>query len=425
MRSVADQLAAILGAVGPVAPLDVVLADAAGCVLAEDLTAEHDVPPVALAGCDGYALRAEDVSDGRKPDGEARLPVVVDARPTSPAPVRLVPGTAVLVAAGAPLPIGADAVVPAERTDRGRAHVVVRGGATVGEHIRVAGQDAEVGAVVLRRGSRLAARHLAIAAALGLGRLWVHPAPRVVVVPVGDELVEPGRKLTDGTVHDSLGVALMAGARDAGTAAIRVGPVADDRAALHEVLADQMVRADVLVLTGGLSGGPWDTVADVLAPMGEVRFEQVALTPGRRIGFGLLWADEERDSTPDGDASPGEGGARRGGVPVFALPGHPVAALTSFELFVRPALRSMAGYTELYRPSVTATLTAELRSPVGLRQLVPATLDGRPVAGYRVTPALDPLSLAALATSNALIIVGERVSTVGVGEDVTCMILEG
>ena len=186
MRSVSDQLAAVLGSVGPVAPLDVVLADAAGCVLAEDLTAERDLPPVALAGCDGYALRTVDLAPNAQGAAEARLPVVADARTTSPGPVRLVPGTAVLVAAGAPLPLGADAVVPAERTDRGRAHVVVRGGATVGEHVRPAGQDAAAGLMVLRRGTRLAARHLAIAAALGRGRLWVHPAPRVVVLSVGE-----------------------------------------------------------------------------------------------------------------------------------------------------------------------------------------------------------------------------------------------
>jgi molybdopterin molybdotransferase len=426
MRSVADQLAAVLGAVGPVVPLDVVLADAAGCVLAADLTARQDVPPVALAGCDGYAVRAEDVvPSGQRLGAEARLPVVLDARPTSPAPVRLVPGTAVLVAAGAPLPLGADAVVPAERTDRGRAHVVVRGGATAGEHVRPAGRDAAVGAVVLRGGTRLAARHLAIAAALGQGRLWVHPAPRVVVVSVGDELVEPGRRLTDGTVHDSLGVSLVAAAHDAGTTAIRVGPVPDDRSALREVLADQMVRADLLLLTGGLSGGPWDTVADVLAPMGTVRFDQVALTPGRRLGFGTLRTDGDADAASDDDG-PGDGPARPR-IPVFALPGHPVAALTSFEMFVRPALRSMAGYTSLHRSSVTAASTVELRSPAGLRQVVPATLRGTPASGYRVAPVGDPdqVSLSALAASNALMILTERVSTVRVGDTVTCMVLEG
>ena len=425
MRSVPEQLAAVLGAVGPVAPLDVVLADAAGCVLAEDLTAEHDVPPGALAGCDGYALRVEDLAPSAPGDAEARLPVVADARPTSPGPVRLVPGTAVLVAAGAPLPLGADAVVPAERTDRGRAHVVVRGGATVGEHVRPVGQDAGAGATVLRRGTRIAARHLAVAAALGRGRLWVHPAPRVVVVSVGDELVEPGRRLTGGTVPDSLGVALVAAARDAGTVAIRVGPVPDDRAVLHETLADQMVRADVLLLTGGLSGGPWDTVADVLAPMGEVRFDQVALTPGRRLGFGVLRADRDGADRGDDAAASGPGGGSRDAVPVFALPGHPVAALTSFEIFVRPALRAMAGYTDLYRPSVMATCTAELRSPAGLRQVVPATLGGTSVSGYRVAATGEPVSLAALAASNALMILGEQVTTVRVGDTVSCMILEG
>ena len=412
MRSVSDHLEAVLEAVVPVAPLDVVLADADGCVLARDVTATHDLPPVPLAGHDGYAVRSQDV--GQADQSGLRLPVMADARPDS-AQVRLVPGTAVLVAAGAPLPLGADAVVPAERTDRGRAQVVLTGSVAAGEHVRPAGQDAAAGGVVLRRGTRIAARHLAVAAALGLGRLWVHPAPRVVVVTVGDELVEPGRR-SDG-VHDSLGVALVAAAREAGASAVRVGPIPDDRAALHEVLADQMVRADVLLVTGGLSGGPWDTVADVLASMGEVRFDQVALTPGRRQGFGSLRAEQVDDA-----AAAGSGG--RPGVPVFALPGHPVAALTSFEMFIRPALRSMAGYAALHRTSVTAAATSELRSPAGLRQVVPATIVGNPASGYRVAPAGDPVSLAALAGANALMIVAEQVSTVRTGDPVACMILE-
>lgn len=440
MRSVSDQLAAVLGAVRPVPPLDVVLADAEACVLAADVTAEGDVPPIARAGGDGYAVRTQDAGAPGDP-AEVRLPVVADARATSPAPVRMVPGTTVLVAAGAPLPIGADAVVPTERTDRGRAHVVLRGGATPGEHIRSVGQDAAAGTVVIRRGTRLAARHLAVAAALGRGRLWVHPAPRVVVITVGDELVEPGRRLTEGKTHDSLGVALVAAAHDAGAQAVRVGPVTDDRAVLREVVADQLVRADVLVLTGGLSGGPWDTVADLLAPMGTVRFDQVALTPGRRQGFGTLWAVDADDgvvadahvddarAADRRDPAPGSTGVAgtRAVVPVFALPGHPMAALTSFEVFVRPALRSMAGYGSLYRPSVSATATRELGSPDGVRQVVPGALSGTPATGYRVTPLTEPgqVSLSALARANALIVIPEQVSAVRVGDAVACMILEG
>ena len=434
MRSVSDQLAAVLAAARPVSPLDVVLADADGCILAEDVTAPQDVPAWAVAGCDGYAVRSADVGTrgpGAVPD--TTLPVVHDAPVTATAAMRHVPGTAILVAAGAPMPHGADCVVPVEQTDRGRAQVLVRGGAEPGEHIRPAGQDAPAGEVVLHAGTRLASRHLAVAAAMGRGRLRVHPAPRVVVVSVGDELVEPGRTRRDGTTFDADGHALAAAVKGTGASAVRVGPVSDDRAHLREVLADQLVRADLLVITGGLSAGPWDTVTDVLAPLGTVRFDQVAMTPGRRQGFGTVRAADEET---DGFVGASGAGARDGlgvgdegspgGVPVFALPGHPVAALISFEVFVRPALRAMAGHADLFRPSLRAAVTRPWASPAGRREFVPATVTGSPSQGYVVTPVGEPgqVSLRALAGANALAVVGEDTTLVRAGDSLACLVLE-
>ncbi|HWS56967.1 MAG TPA: gephyrin-like molybdotransferase Glp [Actinotalea sp.] len=416
MRTVAEHLSAVLAAARPVAPLDVVLADADGCILAEDVTAPRDVPRWTVAGCDGYAVRSADVGPpGPGPAREVVLPVVADVHVTAGAPLRLVPGTAVLIAAGGPLPVGADAVVPLERTDRGRARVVLRGGVEPGEHLRPAGEDLGAGAAALDAGTRLAARHLAVAAALGRGRLRVHPAPRVVVLSIGDELVEPGRARPDGTVHDVDGPALAAAVKEAGASAVRVGPVGDDRAALREILADQLVRADLLVLTGGLSPGPWDTVTDVLAPLGTVRFDQIAMTPGHRQGFGTVKAE--------GD----EGDDAVVGVPVFALPGHPVAAQVSYEVFVRPALRAMAGHSALYRPTVRAASTRPWASPAGRRQFVPATVTGSPTEGYLVTPVGDPahVSLGALGRANALVVVGEDTTRVRAGDTLACLVLDG
>ncbi|WP_199422981.1 molybdopterin molybdotransferase MoeA [Actinotalea solisilvae] len=448
MRSVSEHLAAVLDAARPVVPLDVVLADADGCILAEDVTAPADVPARAVAARDGYAVRAADVGarGGPAPVPDVTLPVVDDAPVTAPVALRLVPGATVLVAAGGPLPQGADAVVPLARTDRGRARVVVRGGADPGENVRRVGHDAAAGSVVLREGTRLGARHLSLAAAVGRGRVRVHPAPRVVVVTVGDELVEPGRLARPGTVHDADAHALAAAVREAGATAVRVGPVGDDRNALREVLADQLVRADLLLLTGGLSDGPWDTVTDVLAPLGTVRFDQVAMTPGRRQGFGtVLPSDEEalwpasgggtstlREGSDGGDGGDGRGdagagGGRDAGVPVFALPGHPVEALVSFEVFVRPALRAMAGQPELFRPSVRAAAARSWASPRGLRQFVPATVTGSPTEGYVVAPVGDPAApaLTDLATANALAVVGEDTTVVRAGDTLACLVLEG
>lgn len=421
MRSVSDQVAALLAAARPMSPLDVVLADAAGCVLAEDLVAERDVPAVPLADRDGYAVRSTDA-----PGWDVVLPVVADALATS-ARTHLAPGSALLVAAGAPLPLGADAVVALADTDRGRARVTLRGGVRPGEGVRAAGLDARAGRLLLPEGTRLGPRHVALAAALGRGRLWVRPAPRVVVVTVGDELVDAGRPLRDGTVHDAAGHALVGAARDAGANAVRVGPVADDRAVLREVLADQLVRADLLLVCGGLGSGPSDTVADVLAPLGAVRVDRVAMTPGGRFGFGRVSASgaDPGDGGQD-DGGQDDGGQDDAGVLVVALPGQPVAALVSFEVVVRPAIRAMAGYAELFRPTVRATLTAPIASPAGHTQLVPGSVLGSPSEGYTVAPIDDPeqVSLAALARANALIAIAEDTGLVHAGESVPCMVLE-
>ncbi|MBC7292426.1 MAG: molybdopterin molybdotransferase MoeA [Actinotalea sp.] len=406
MRSVHDQLAAVLAAARPVAPLDVVLADAAGCVLAEDVVVGADVPDRDVAACDGYAVRTVDLvppgGTGAPPD--VTLAVLEDVGVGAVAPGRLVERSAALVASGAPLPPGADAVVPLGRTDRGRARVVVRGGARPRENVRRAGSDLAAGEVVVRQGTRVAARHLAAVAAAGRGRVRVHPRPRAVVLTVGDELVEPGRPLRPGGVHDADAHALAAAVQDAGAAAVRVGPVPDDRARLREVIEDQLVRADLLVLAGGLSPGPWDTVTDVLAPLGTVRLDQVAMTPGGRIAFGTV--DD---------------------VPVVALPGRPVEAVVAHEVFLRPALRAMAGHADLFRPSVRAAVALPWASPAGQRQFVPATLAGGPLDGYTVTPVGDPgrVSLADLARANALAVVGEDTTTVRAGDTLACLVVDG
>jgi molybdopterin molybdotransferase len=408
VRSVQDQLAAVLAGVGPVAPLDVMLADAVGCILAADVVAPCDLPGYALAERDGYALASGDTA--RAGSGHAlHLPVVHDIHVDAPAPLRLVPGQAVRIASGAPLPFGADAVVPVDETDHGLASVLVNRPGVPGEHVRPAGADVRGGEVVLAAGTRLGARQLAVAAAIGLGRVTVHPRLRVVVLSIGDELVEPGAPLRDGNVHDVNGPALTSAVADTGAAAVRVTIAHDEPVSLREAIEDQLVRADLLLTTGGLSESSLDTVKDVLGSLGTVRFARIAMTPGHRQGFGHV------------------GGERAaGGVPIFALPGHPVAAYISFEVFVRPALWAVAGRPELFRPSVQAVATSGWPSPGGLRQFVPATLVGNRDDGFEVTPIGDPaeLSVVALSRANALVVVPEQDVTVHAGDRVHCMVLE-
>ena len=411
MRSVQEHLAAVLALVGPVEPLDVVLHDAAGCVLAVDVVAPADVPQVAVADCDGYAVRAGRGGPdrpGRAAPGVSALPVVADLRPGPDVPPMLVPGQVVRIGSGAPLPAGADAVVPLEATDRGTVAVALPHDVVPGQHVRVAGHDVRAGTVVLAAGTRLGARQLGLAAAVGRSRLAVHPSPRVVLLAVGDELVEPGTRVGPGQVHESNRFALEAAVGDAGATPIRVPIVGDDRAVLRETVEDQLVRADVVVVTGGLSELAHDTVKDVLPLLGDVRVDRVAMAPGRRFGLGTLHG-------------PGRD------VPVLALPGEPVAATVAFEVLVRPALRTMAGRSVIYRPSVPAVVSQGWRSPEGLRQFVPATVVGDPETGYAATVLGDPdlPALADVARADAFVVVPEAQRTVDAGQVLQCLVLDG
>ena len=432
MRSVQEQLAAVLAAVRPVTPLDVVLADAAGCILAQDVRVPADVPSRHVAACEGYAVLAQDTEPGLA--GDAVLPVAHEVHAADREPLRLVPGQAVRIATGGPLPVGADAVIPLADTDRGAVRVAIRRPVRSRAHVRWAGVDARAGDTVLHVGQRIGAPQLASAASLGLRRLRVHPRPRVVVISIGDELVEPGTPLHGGVVADANSHALAAAIVAAGATAVRAGIVPDEHSALREALEDQLVRADLVVLTGGLGDGARDTVGDVLSPYGTVRFDHVALEPGVRHGFGMLHVGGVGDLSSAGPTAAhaldddGPGGTYDDDVvPVFALPGNPVAAQVGFEVFVRPALRAMSGEGELYRPSVTAVATYGWESPAGLRQFVPATLHGDPREGYRVSTIGDPLmpGIGHLASANAFAVVPEDVTRVAPGDRVACMVLDG
>jgi len=332
--------------------------------------------------------------------------VVAAIRPGPDLSMRLVAGQAVRIGSGAPLPAGADAVVPLEVTDRGVAEVSVPRGISAGDNVREAGHDVRAGTVVLPGGTRLGARQLGLAAAAGRSRLTVHPSPRVVLVAVGDELVEPGALAAPGQVHESNRYALEAAVHDAGCTPILAPVVGDDHALLRETLEDQLVRADVVVVTGGLSELAHDTVKDVLPLLGDVRVDKIAMTPGGRFGLGVL------DGT-------------RGGVPVMALPGDPVAATVAFEVLVRPALRTMAGQAQIYRRSVPATVDRGWASPDKMRQFVPAVVVGDVETGYSATVLGDPdhPALADVARADVLVVVPEADQMVYQSRTLPCMVL--
>jgi len=399
VRSVDEHLAEVLQVVQPLAPLEVGLLDAHGCTLAEDVVAAMPLPGFDNSAMDGYAVRAADVTQA-----PTVLHVVGDV-PAGPAsPLRVQQGLCVRIMTGAMLPPGADTVVPVEHTDGGIAQVRIDQVPRPGQHVRRAGEDVQAGETVLANGSVLGAAQIGLAAAVGRARLFVRPKPRVVVLATGDELVEPGRPLLPGQIYDSNSVALTAACTEAGAQAYRVGIVQDDGRRLLDTLEDQLVRADLLVTSGGVSVGAYDVVKEVLSRLGTVGFHKVAMQPGMPQGFGVIGPDR---------------------TPVFGLPGNPVSALVSFEVFVRPALRRMLGAAQVHRPVVSAVAAETLRSPVGKRSYLRVRLEVRDGA-YVVTPVSGPGShlVAGLARANALAVLPEAVDEVAAGSPVQVMVLE-
>jgi molybdopterin molybdotransferase len=403
VRSVEEHLQSVLTGVEPLQPLDVTLVDARGCVLAEDVTAPWPLPAFDNAQTDGYAVKAADLlaaSDGKP----VTLRVIDDVPAGYRASVELREGAAIRVMTGAPLPEGAEAIVPMDWTDGGMPEVRVTHSVARGANVRRRGDDVSLGELVASKGRVLGPREIALLAAVGRGRVSVHPQPRVVIISIGSELVEPGSPLSPGLIADSNGVTIAAAVQEAGAIAYRVGPLPDDASTLLATLEDQLVRADLIVTTGGVSAGAYDTVKAVLSRLGTVDFTKVAMQPGMPQGHGSLGPDA---------------------TPIFTLPGNPVSAYVSFEVFVRPVIRRMLGHSRIYRPVVRAVLVDPLPSPAGRRQFARGHLaveDGR----YVVRPAGGQGShmLGTLAKANALVVVPEDITELKPGTAVAVLRLD-
>ena len=334
-------------------PKELTLADASGCVLAQDVVSAVPVPPFDNSAVDGYAVRSGDTVNGR-----SRI-AVVDAIMAGRGSDRCVQrGQAVRIMTGAPLPRGADAVCMLEHTmaEPGSGSVLIEHPVPAGANVRKAGEDVPVGLQVFSSGTVLGPAHVGVLAGLGMGRVRARPRPRVGVLSTGDELVAGPTPPPPGGIWDSNRHMLIAQVRLAGCRAVDLGIVRDDLAALTMAISDGAMRCDALVLSGGVSVGDRDMVKVALETVtqGAMRWMQVAVKPAKPLAFGVV-----------------AGSA----VPVFGLPGNPVAAMISFELFARPGLRRMAGHARLARPRVGGKAAVDLvRRPDGRTHFVQVTV---------------------------------------------------
>ncbi len=375
------------------------LAEALGHVLAESLLTRWPTPLFDNSAMDGYAVRSEDAAVG------AVLRVVADLPAGSADDPPLGAGEAARIMTGAPAPTDADAIVPLEHTDLGVAirqtppeTISILRRPEKGAHIRRQGEDAPAGSRAVDEGTLLEPWQLSAIASAGYDDVLVHRLPRVAVISTGSELIAPSATPLRGQIPESNSVLLAAAVRASGASIASVVTVADDAAALRRALDD--IEADAVILSGGASVGAFDVVKAVLGGERGVGFDSVAMQPGKPQGFGVL------DS----------------GMLAFCLPGNPVSVAASFEMFVRPALRTMAGAAVIDRPRVVRRAAMMWRCPPARVQVLPVIVDDT-----TVWPATSGGSgshlVTSLTTASALAVVPADVEQVDVGDPVSVMVL--
>jgi molybdopterin molybdotransferase len=386
----------VLSRIEPLPPLELPLTDAYGCVAAADIVSRVDLPEFASSAMDGFAVRASDIVGGT-PTNPTELKVVGNALIGRRPEATVGMGEAVAIATGAPIPAGADAVVPTENSDA-RDHDLVQVFEAVpeGRHVRPRGEDVHEGDVLVPAGKRLSAGELGLLANAGVPHPLVHPRPRVIVLSTGDELIPPTEHPHFGQVRDSNAYTIFGSLRESGAIPVLAGIVKDDPDSLKDTVFNFEIQADAFVSSGGVSVGERDVVKKAFFKRGDIDFYKVALQPGMPQGFGFVE-----------------------GKPFFGLPGNPVSVFVSFEMFVRPAILKMMGRTNLDRPEITATLTGEIGGPRDKSVFARVEVSRGP-DGWTATPAGGRGSnlIATVARANGLAFLAPGVERAETGERV-------
>jgi molybdopterin molybdotransferase len=393
MRSVTEHQRVVSHLFSARPAVSVGLADAQGLVLAQDVVAPLSLPVFDNSAMDGYAVRVEDVA-GASSESPVRLPVAEDIPAGRNDQLTLAPGTAHRIMTGAPMPAGATAVVPVESTDARVDTVTIFASAKPGQHIRGAGGDVTCGTTVLHAGQVVTPAALGLVAALGICELTIIPRQRVLVISTGSELAAAGTALQAGQIYESNAVMLAAAVRDAGAEVVAAVTCDDNVERFCAVLDSNAGTADLIITSGGVSAGAYEVVKDALDGSG-VEFVKVAMQPGMPQGAGRT----------------------RTGCAIVTLPGNPVSALVSFEVFIRPALRAAMGFPHPNRPRRTAILAEALTSPTARRQFRRGVYDS---ATGTVVSYGPPAShhLRWLASANCLLDIAEDVTALAAGEQV-------
>jgi molybdenum cofactor synthesis domain-containing protein len=381
MISIQEAIEIVLGQVHPLRPVALPFMDTLGLVLASDVHAAEPMPPFPASAVDGYAVTAGDRQPVRHVIGEQMAGRVGSLEVT--------PGTAVRITTGAAIPAGADAVVMIEfTTAEPDGHVRIMANVEPGSNLRPVGQDVAAGQLVLSKGTLLGAAEIGLLATVGQTEVAVYPRPRVAVMSTGDELVDPSEPLQPGQIRDSNRFSLLSAVREAGGVPVDLGRIPDRADAVQAAIERALGEADAVLTSGGVSMGQSDLIKPYLAARGQVHFGRVRARPGKPVTFATL-----------------------DGVPVFAMPGFPVSALVSFEVYVRPALLKMAGHTQLHRPRRRVLLAHPVSHETGRtefqRAVVMRHTDGRYTA--RTTGYQGSGRLLSLVGANALLVLpGEQ-----------------
>jgi molybdopterin molybdotransferase len=402
MLTVEQALERVLSAFQPLEPERVDVLDALGRVLAEDVRAGEDIPPLANSSMDGYAVLAADTA-GASPNHPTRLRVAGEIAAGYVPQAEVTPGAAMRIMTGAPLPPGADAVVKVEDTASGQDWVDITVEVPPGNYVRPAGEDVRRGERVLPRSTRLRPQEIGMLATLGHGQVLVHRRPRVAILATGDEVIEIDQPLAPGKVRNANSYSNAAQVLAHGGEPVLLGIARDSVDDLTAKIRLGLAQGvDLFLTSGGVSVGDFDLVKDVLAAEGEIAFWRVRMKPGKPLAFGRI-----------------------GSGPILSLPGNPVSVMVSFEMFVRPALWKMLGRTDLARPTLPATLMDEIAHKDARRHYVRVRVEVHDSA-YRahLTGGQGSGILSSMVKANALAIIPEEWDHAPAGAQVEVMLLD-